>query len=77
MSYETYAKIRDALGLRDADVSRMAGINRATLPQWKGGYSEPKLEKRRKNSSGKRSQKRQFLNPHKCDKKAASGISLR
>lgn len=48
MSYETYAKIRDALGLRDADVSRMAGINRATLPQWKGGYSEPKLEKRRK-----------------------------
>lgn len=44
MSYETYAKIRDALGLRDADVSRMAGINRATLPQWKGGYSEPKLD---------------------------------
>lgn len=46
MSYETYAKLRDRLGLRDADVTRMAGINKATLPQWKNGHYEPKTEKK-------------------------------
>lgn len=48
MSYETYATIRDRLGLRDTDVARMADVNRTTFPQWKAGLFVPKIEKRRR-----------------------------
>lgn len=48
MPYETYASIRDRLGLNDTEVARMANINRTTFPQWKAGLFEPKIEKRRK-----------------------------
>ena len=48
MSYETYAEIRDKLGLKDAEVARRADINKTTFPQWKAGLFEPKYEKRRK-----------------------------
>lgn len=48
MSYESYAVVRDKIGASDAEVARKAGITKSTMSQWKGGYFEPKIEKRRK-----------------------------
>lgn len=42
--YKFYAQIRDKLGLKDADISRMASISRASLSEWKSGKFTPKYE---------------------------------
>lgn len=44
-SYSAYEKIRDAKGLRDGSVARIAGITRSTFTEWKAGRSHPKAEK--------------------------------
>lgn len=48
MSYETYAMLRDAAGLTDYQVAKLAGISRPTLSDWKAGRYTPKDDKRRK-----------------------------
>ena len=48
MSYETYAMLRDAAGLTDYQVAKLAGISRPTLSDWKNGRYTPKDDKRRK-----------------------------
>ena len=47
-SYENYAKIRDSMGMRDADVCRGAGISSATMSEWKNNKYEPKRSKMEK-----------------------------
>ena len=44
-SYELYAKIRDAKGLRDSDVAKMTGISSGTISDWKKGRYDLKTEK--------------------------------
>lgn len=44
--YEIYCKLRDSLGLKDADVAKATGIGRPTFSDWKYGRSTPKIEKR-------------------------------
>lgn len=44
-SYEKYAQIRDAVGLRDVNVAEATGVSRASLSQWKAGRSTPKIDK--------------------------------
>ena len=46
--YERYAKIRDILGLKDADVCKRAGISPGTMSDWKSGRYSLKLDKLRK-----------------------------
>jgi len=46
--YEDYAKIRDSLGLKDAEVAKMCGLTRSTFSDWKSGRSTPKDEKMQK-----------------------------
>ena len=46
--YEIYCKVRDRLGLKDADIAREAGITKSTFSDWKNGRSCPKDEKLRK-----------------------------
>ncbi|MDO4632989.1 MAG: helix-turn-helix transcriptional regulator [Eubacteriales bacterium] len=46
--YEIYQKIRDAKGLKDADVSRATGITKSTFSDWKSGRSNPKNDKLQK-----------------------------
>ena len=46
--YENYCSLRDARGMRDADVSRETGIGKSTFSDWKSGRSEPKLDKLQK-----------------------------
>lgn len=43
--YTKYVEIRDAKGLKDADVSKQTGIQASTFSDWKSGRSKPKLEK--------------------------------
>lgn len=43
--YARYAELRDAKGVRDADVSSATGIKKSTLSDWKAGISEPKFDK--------------------------------
>ena len=43
--YEIYCKLRDELGLKDADVSKATGITKSTFSDWKNGRSKPKDEK--------------------------------
>ena len=43
--YERYAKIRDILGLKDADVCKRAGISPGTMSDWKSGRYSLKLDK--------------------------------
>lgn len=43
--YQNYVRIRDARGLRDADVSKKSGVSTATLSCWKAGAYTPKLPK--------------------------------
>lgn len=45
LTYEEYAKIRDSKGMRDSDVSRLAGVNPTTFSEWKKGKATPKYEK--------------------------------
>lgn len=40
--YEEYARLRDLLGLKDADVAKATGLSRSTLSQWKAGKNSPK-----------------------------------
>ena len=46
--YEIYCKLRDARGMKDADVVRATGITKSTFSDWKNGRSNPKGEKLRK-----------------------------
>lgn len=48
MSYETYAKYRDAAGLTDYRVAKLAGFTSATFTEWKNGRYTPKEAKRKK-----------------------------
>lgn len=43
--YEKYVKLRDDLGVKDADVSRATGIARSTFSEWKSGRYVPKAER--------------------------------
>ena len=43
--YENYCKIRDALKLKDADVSKGANVPKSTFSDWKVGRSVPKTDK--------------------------------
>lgn len=46
--YEIYCKLRDARGVKDADVVRETGITKSTFSDWKNGRSNPKNEKLQK-----------------------------
>lgn len=48
MTYASYAKIRDARGLKDNDVAHLAKVPQSTFSAWKKGDYKPKEEKRRK-----------------------------
>lgn len=43
--YNRYCKLRDAKGYKDADISRLTGISKPTLSDWKRGVSKPKPDK--------------------------------
>lgn len=43
--YENYAKIRDGLGLKDAEVCKRAGISQGTMSDWKRGRYNLKTDK--------------------------------
>lgn len=47
--YEIYCKLRDAKGMKDADVARETGITKSTFSDWKNGRSNPKECKTTKN----------------------------
>ena len=44
-TYERYVEIRKSKGLRDADISKKAGIPQSTFSDWKKGKSTPKVDK--------------------------------
>ena len=46
--YEIYCKLRDAKGMKDADVARETGITKSTFSDWKNGRSNPKDAKLQK-----------------------------
>lgn len=46
--YEIYCKLRDDLGIKDADVVKATGITKSTFSDWKSGRSKPKDEKLKK-----------------------------
>ena len=46
--YEIYCKLRDAKGMKDADVARETGITKSTSSDWKNGRSNPKDAKLKK-----------------------------
>ena len=43
--YAKYCTLRDAKGVKDADVAKGTGINKSTFADWKSGRSVPKYEK--------------------------------
>ena len=43
--YAKYVELRDAAGLRDADVAAATKIPQSTFTDWRIGKSKPKLEK--------------------------------
>lgn len=43
--YNRYCKLRDEKGYKDADISRLTGISKPTLSDWKRGVSRPKPDK--------------------------------
>lgn len=43
--YLDYIRLRDQMGMTDADVARATGIGKSTFSDWKSGRSSPKLEK--------------------------------
>ncbi|WP_251392798.1 helix-turn-helix domain-containing protein [Mediterraneibacter agrestimuris] len=46
--YEIYCKLRDAKGLKDANIAKATGITKSTFSDWKNGRSKPKDEKLQK-----------------------------
>lgn len=44
ITYEKYVILRDARGLKDADVARKAEIQQSIFSDWKRGKSMPKME---------------------------------
>ena len=46
--YKNYAKLRDAKGMNDHQVSLASGVATSTLTSWKKGDYTPKLDKLRK-----------------------------
>lgn len=42
--YEYYAKLRDSKGLTDYAVSKLSGVGRSTLSDWKTGKHTPNFE---------------------------------
>ena len=46
--YEIYCKLRDSMGLKDADIVKATGITKSTFSDWKSGRSNPKNEKLQK-----------------------------
>lgn len=44
ITYEKYVILRDARGLKDADVARKAEIQQSIFSDWKRGKSVPKME---------------------------------
>ena len=46
--YEIYCKLRDDIGVKDADVAKATGITKSTFSDWKSGRSNPKDEKLKK-----------------------------
>lgn len=45
ITYEIYAKFRDSLGYKDADVARSINTHQSTFSDWKKGKSKPKHDK--------------------------------
>jgi len=45
VSYERYARLRDARGMTDYQVCQQAGISQSSLPNWKAGRYAPKIDK--------------------------------
>ena len=43
--YRNYVELRDAKGVKDADVSKATGIHPSTFSDWKKGKSRPKHDK--------------------------------
>lgn len=43
--YEDYVRLRDAKGVRDADVAKATKIHPSTFSDWKKGKSKPKADK--------------------------------
>jgi len=43
--YTKYAELRDAKGIRDADVAKAIDIYPSVLTDWKNGKSSPKVDK--------------------------------
>lgn len=46
--YEIYCRLRDAKGMKDADVAKATGVTKSTFSDWKNGRSKPKDEKLQK-----------------------------
>lgn len=46
--YEIYCELRNARGMKDADVARETGITKSTFSDWKNGRSNPKDAKLQK-----------------------------
>ena len=45
ITYDKYARYRDAKNLTDYKVSSLCGINQTTLSEWKSGKYTPKIDK--------------------------------
>lgn len=43
--YSVYADLRDKMGLKDMDVSKMLGFHPSVISDWKRGKSVPKYDK--------------------------------
>ena len=43
--YAKYVQLRDAKGLRDADVAKATDIPQSVFTDWKNGKSSPKVDK--------------------------------
>lgn len=43
--YAKYVALRDAKGMKDAEVAKATGIPKSTFSDWKAGRSNPKAEK--------------------------------
>lgn len=46
--YKIYCRLRDAKGVKDADVARETKIIKSTFTDWKNGRSTPKIDKLQK-----------------------------
>lgn len=46
--YERYARLRDSKGLTDAQFSKIIGISKSTLSEWRSGRYVPKADKLQK-----------------------------